>query len=87
EWPKFQQTVARATLDNMINALTMVLQNLKEVSTRGRPTIASQHNSTNSTRRDPSGFELVEHKDNTVLCVDSLGTIRVLAQVKGNVQN
>ncbi|CAG8610814.1 7339_t:CDS:2, partial [Dentiscutata heterogama] len=62
KWPKFQQTAARATLDNMINAPTMVLQNPKEVSTRGCPTIASQHNSENSTRRDPSGFELVEYK-------------------------
>ena len=47
KWPKFQQTAAQATLDNMINAPTMVLQNPKEVSTRGRPTIASQHSLVN----------------------------------------
>ncbi|CAG8740879.1 23908_t:CDS:2 [Gigaspora margarita] len=48
EWPRFQQA---ATC------------NPKEVFTRGCPSNVSQHSSVNSTRRDPSGFELVEHKE------------------------
>ncbi|CAG8691844.1 12083_t:CDS:2, partial [Funneliformis caledonium] len=37
EWPKFQQVAAYVTLDNMINAPLMVLQNLKVIPTKGRP--------------------------------------------------
>ncbi|CAG8613947.1 3445_t:CDS:2, partial [Cetraspora pellucida] len=62
EWPKSQQETAWVTLDNMINTPLIVLQNPREVSTRGHPSGTSHRSSANSTRRNPSGFELVEHK-------------------------
>ncbi|CAG8599308.1 12566_t:CDS:2 [Ambispora gerdemannii] len=42
----------------MINTPAMVLQNPKVVSTKGRPSGITNRQETNSTRRDPSGFEL-----------------------------
>ncbi|CAG8538571.1 4883_t:CDS:2 [Cetraspora pellucida] len=59
---RVQQATAHVTLDNMINTLPMILQNPREVSTRGRLS-GIQHSSVNSTRRDPSGFELVECRE------------------------
>ncbi|CAG8761600.1 15595_t:CDS:2, partial [Funneliformis caledonium] len=59
EWPKFQQVAAHVILDNMINAPLMVLQNPKVIPTRGRPSGTTNKRSTNSTKRDPSGFEFV----------------------------
>ncbi|CAB4394027.1 unnamed protein product [Rhizophagus irregularis] len=41
EWPKFQQVAAHATLDKMINAPLMVLQNPNIVPTKGRPSGAT----------------------------------------------
>ncbi|CAB4388322.1 unnamed protein product [Rhizophagus irregularis] len=62
EWPEFQQKAAQETLNNMFNAPIMVLQNPKVVSTKGRPSGATNKRSNTSTRRDPSGFELVEQR-------------------------
>ncbi|CAG8532717.1 14492_t:CDS:2 [Cetraspora pellucida] len=62
EWLKSQQETAQVTLDNMINTLLIVLQNPREVFTRGHPSGTSHCSLANSTRRNPSGFELVEHK-------------------------
>src|SRR5947209_7447922 len=62
EWPKFQQVTAHATLDEMINAPLMVLQNPNVVPTKGRSSGATNKRSTNSIRRDPSGFELVDQR-------------------------
>ncbi|CAG8676848.1 11903_t:CDS:2, partial [Ambispora gerdemannii] len=56
EWPEFQQSAIRTTLNSMINTPAMVLQNPKVVSTKGRPSGTTNHQGTNSTRRDPSGF-------------------------------
>ena len=56
---KYQEW-AQATLDNMINAPIMLLQNPTVSSTKGRPSGATNKRSINSTRRDPSGFVLVD---------------------------
>ncbi|CAG8458404.1 9522_t:CDS:2 [Cetraspora pellucida] len=62
EWPEHQQSAAREKLNNLINTPLTVLQNPQIVRTRGRPAGASNRRKNNSTRRDPSGFELVECK-------------------------
>ncbi|CAG8798074.1 9350_t:CDS:1, partial [Cetraspora pellucida] len=62
EWPEFQQLVAQDTLKNLIDEPSMTLQNPNVVHTRGRPSGAPNHQKNNSTCRDPSGFEMVEHK-------------------------
>ncbi|CAG8599211.1 6757_t:CDS:2 [Cetraspora pellucida] len=62
EWPEHQQSAAQEKLNNLINTLLTVLQNPQIVRTRGKPASASNHQKNDSTRRDPSGFELVEHK-------------------------
>lgn len=59
EWPKPQQVAAQVTLDNMINAPLMILQNPNIVHTKGRPSGATNKRSINSTKRDSSGFELM----------------------------
>ena len=59
EWPKSQQVVAQKTLDNLINVPLMVLQNPNVIHTKGCPT---NKRSNNSTKRDPSEFELVERR-------------------------
>ncbi|CAB4377488.1 unnamed protein product [Rhizophagus irregularis] len=46
----------------MINAPLMVLQNPNIVPTKGRPSGVTNKRSTNSTRRDPSRFELVDQR-------------------------
>ena len=57
EWPKIQQEAAQVTLNNMINAPLIVLQDSKVVSTKGHPPGAINKR---STRRDPFEFKLVE---------------------------
>ena len=70
---KYQEW-AQATLDNMINA---PMQNHTVSPTKGRrPSGATNKRSINSTKRHPSGFELVDQRVN-VLFVISLGTILV----------
>ena len=60
---KYQEW-AQATLDNMINAPIMVLQNPLCLLQKdaGRPSGATNKRSINSTRRDPSGFEFVDQR-------------------------
>ncbi|CAG8756463.1 10541_t:CDS:2, partial [Gigaspora margarita] len=60
EWLEHQQAVARETLNDMINSPSIALQNPNIVYTKGCPTGATNKQSSNSTRRDLSGFELVE---------------------------
>ncbi|CAG8771991.1 8889_t:CDS:2 [Cetraspora pellucida] len=63
EWPEFQQLVAQDTLKNLIDEPSMTLQNPNVVYTRGHPSGAPNHQKNNTTCRDPSGFEIVEHKN------------------------
>ncbi|CAG8663420.1 765_t:CDS:2, partial [Ambispora gerdemannii] len=62
EWPEYQQVTTRVTLNNMINTPLLILQNPQIVHTRGRPVGTSNHRQTNSTKRDSSGFELVDRR-------------------------
>ncbi|CAG8700419.1 5016_t:CDS:2, partial [Cetraspora pellucida] len=62
EWPEHQQATAREKLNSIINTSTTVLQNPQVVRTRGRPPGSSNRRTDNSTRRDPSGFELMEYR-------------------------
>ncbi|CAG8665984.1 9525_t:CDS:1, partial [Dentiscutata heterogama] len=62
EWPEHQQATAREKLNSIINTSTTVLQNPQVVRTRGRPPGSSNRRTDNSTRRDPSGFELMERR-------------------------
>ena len=55
---KYQEW-AQATLDNMINAPIMILQNPTVSPT---PSGATNKRSINSTRRDPSGFEFIDQE-------------------------
>ncbi|CAG8567743.1 21158_t:CDS:2 [Gigaspora rosea] len=76
-WPEIQQKAAQETLNNLINTPTMVLQDPVVISTRGRPSGSSNNRITNSTKRDLSGFELVEKKGRQCTLSISLGTILV----------
>ena len=60
---KYQEW-AQATLDNMINAPIMVLQNPLCLLQKDAecPSGATNKRSINSTRRHPSGFELVDQR-------------------------
>ncbi|CAG8503200.1 12601_t:CDS:2 [Cetraspora pellucida] len=62
EWPEHQQVAVREKLNNMINTPLTTLQNPQVVRTRGRPPGALNRRTNNSTRRDPSGFELVDRR-------------------------
>ncbi|CAG8497947.1 8419_t:CDS:2 [Scutellospora calospora] len=61
EWPEFQQSVAREILKNMIEMPLITLQNPNVVRTKRRPP-GAPNRQTNSTKRDLSGFELVDYK-------------------------
>ncbi|CAG8690044.1 5805_t:CDS:1, partial [Cetraspora pellucida] len=62
EWPEHQQIAVYKTLNDIIDASLTVLQNLQVVRTKRHPSGAPNWQQTNTTKRDPSGFELVEHK-------------------------
>ncbi|CAG8447912.1 2163_t:CDS:2 [Cetraspora pellucida] len=62
EWPKHQQIAVCKTLNDIIDALLTVLQNPQIVCTKEHSSDASNQQQTNTTRRDPSKFKLVEHK-------------------------
>ncbi|CAG8580965.1 4956_t:CDS:2, partial [Scutellospora calospora] len=62
EWPEFQKLVVQDTLKNLIDEPSMTLQNPNVVHTRGHLSGAPNYQKNNSTRRDPSCFEMVEHK-------------------------
>ena len=85
EWPKHQQIAAQATLDNMINAPLMTPQDPKIVPTKGRPFGATNKRPTNTTRRDPSGFELVERVRKCTLCHQSGHNSRTFQQRNNNI--
>ncbi|CAG8838539.1 25833_t:CDS:2, partial [Gigaspora margarita] len=57
-WLEIQQKAVQETLNNLINTPTMVLQNPVVVSTRRHLFGSSNNRITNSTKRDPSRFEL-----------------------------
>ncbi|CAG8760166.1 14143_t:CDS:2, partial [Cetraspora pellucida] len=62
EWPEFQQLAVQDTLKSIIDKLSMALQNPGIVCTKGHPSGAPNNQKVNSTKRDPSGFELVDPK-------------------------
>ncbi|CAG8745197.1 1051_t:CDS:2, partial [Cetraspora pellucida] len=62
EWPEFQQLAAQDTLKSFIDEPSMALQNPDIVHTKGQPSRAPNNQKVNSTKRDPSGFELVDPK-------------------------
>ncbi|CAG8834168.1 25515_t:CDS:2, partial [Gigaspora margarita] len=62
EWTAFQQSVIQNSLKDMINTPLITLQNPNMVSTKGCPSNTTNCQQTNSTRRDPSGFEYIEYK-------------------------
>ncbi|CAG8598427.1 10391_t:CDS:2, partial [Scutellospora calospora] len=57
-----KQLVAQDTLKNLIDEPSMTLQNPNVVHTRDRLSGAPNYQKNNSTCRDPSSFEIVEHK-------------------------
>ncbi|CAG8759442.1 2672_t:CDS:2 [Cetraspora pellucida] len=62
EWSEHQRVAARETLNNMIDSPIMALRDPQVVRTKGHPSDASNHRPTNTTKRDPFGFEFVDHK-------------------------
>ncbi|CAG8711484.1 8912_t:CDS:1, partial [Cetraspora pellucida] len=62
EWPEHQRAAARETLNNMIDSPIMALRDPQVINTKGRPSDAPNRQPTNTTRRDPSGFEFVDHR-------------------------
>ncbi|CAG8487135.1 7322_t:CDS:2 [Cetraspora pellucida] len=73
EWSEHQQIAICKTLNNIIDASLTVLQNPQVVRTKGCPSGAPNRQQTNTTRRDPSGFELVEHKVRQYSCCNQPG--------------
>ncbi|CAG8627497.1 2243_t:CDS:2, partial [Dentiscutata heterogama] len=59
---KGRQLAAQDTLKSIIDEPSMALQNPGIVRTKGRPSGAPNNQKVNSTKRDPSGFELVDPK-------------------------
>ncbi|CAG8596471.1 686_t:CDS:2, partial [Dentiscutata heterogama] len=55
--PQIEELVAQDKLTNMIDEPLMTLQNPNIVHTKGHPSGALNHQNTNSTKRDPSGFK------------------------------
>ncbi|CAG8816004.1 8526_t:CDS:1, partial [Dentiscutata erythropus] len=60
--PKHQQAAIQKKLNNIINTPLIILQNPQVTHTRGRPLGVYNYQTNNSTRRDLSGYKLVEHK-------------------------
>ncbi|CAG8719531.1 4873_t:CDS:2 [Cetraspora pellucida] len=61
EWPESRQLKAREKLKNIIDTQPIILQNPNVVHAKGH-SLGTPNQQTNSTRRDLSGFELVDHK-------------------------
>ncbi|CAG8725392.1 4072_t:CDS:2, partial [Acaulospora morrowiae] len=61
-WPEYQQVAVQKSISDIINTPSVILQNPQIIRTKGHPSGSSNNRSTNSTKRDPSGFEFIECK-------------------------
>ncbi|CAG8810182.1 9706_t:CDS:2, partial [Gigaspora margarita] len=62
EWSKFQQLAAQDILKSIIDEPSIALQDPSIVHTKNRFSGAPNNQKVNSTKRDPSGFKLVNPK-------------------------
>ncbi|CAG8648222.1 16358_t:CDS:2 [Gigaspora margarita] len=62
EWSKFQQLAIQDALKSIIDEPSIALQDPSIVHTKGCPPGAPNNQKVNSTKRDPSGFKLIDPK-------------------------